>query len=148
MVFVILSLMAQEPKKNDDNTTVLPFLKVETIGVSPFDEKEKIFYKKSAGDKIVKEFKESPVYIVKYEKVGNNTISKFEQIGIASCVFFTDNNWIAASISLKSQIPDGYVLRAHTVAKKNEIIDKTLEVSDASIIQFYLKPKENSVIFK
>jgi hypothetical protein len=149
MLFLIFTLFCQDVKKADDNTTVLPFLKVETIGVSPFDEREKIFYKKSAGDKIVKEFKEAPVFILKYEMNGNKTISKFEQVGMASCVFFTQDNWIAASINLKTPIPEGYVLRAHTVAKKNEIkLDRTLEVSDASIIQFYLKPKDESVKFK
>lgn len=149
MLLLITLCFLQDVKKETDNTAVLPFLKVETIGVSPFDEKEKIFYKKSAGDKIVKEFREAPVYIVKYEKQGNKTISKFEQVGMASCVFFTENNWISASVNLKAPLPEGYVLRAHTVAKKNEItLDRTLEVSEASIIQFYLKPKEDSVKFK
>lgn len=152
--FLFLALMNQEPQKKEDSpkqesqNTVMKFMKIESLGVSPFGSDEKIVYTKSAGDKIVKEFKEVPVYMVKYEKKNDKTVSTFSQVGTVSCVFFTEGNWIAASLNSKASIPEGYVLRAHTVAKKNDTRpDKTLEVQDASIVQFYLKPKEMAVSF-
>lgn len=149
MLMIVLMAFAQEPASKDKSSLVMPFMKVETIGVSPINQSEKIIYRKSAGDKIVREFKTTPVFIIKYEKMGDKLISKFNQVGTASCVFFTDNNWLSASIEINDKVPDGYVLRAHTVARKNDIAkDKTLEVQDASIIEFYLKPKELSVDFK
>ena len=150
---LVLAIFSQEPQKEDSQkqdaqNTVMKFMKIETLGVSPFGSDEKIIYTKSAGDKIVKEFREAPVFMVKYEKNKEKTVSSFSQVGTVSCVFFTEGNWIAASINTKTAIPEGYVLRAHTVAKKNGTRpDKTLEVQDASIVQFYLKPKEMAVNF-
>ena len=146
MILILMLSFLQEPK---DMSQIMPFMKVESVGISPYDNTEKILYRKSVGDRLVKEFKSTPVYLVKYEKQGDKTVSKFVQVGTASCVFFTENNWLSASMNIKSEIPEGYVLRAHTVAKKNDIMPyKTLEVQEASIIQFYLKPKDMSVIFK
>ena len=149
MLFFLFLCLGQEVK-TDKTSAVLPFMKIETVGVSPINESEKIFYKRNAADKIMKEFKETPVFIVRYEKKGDKTISRFEQAGIASCVFFTDDNkWLSASIDIKMPIPEGYVLRAHTVSSKNEVnLDRILEVQEASIVQFYLKPVEMAVKFK
>ena len=97
MLFFLFLCLGQEVK-TDKTSAVLPFMKIETVGVSPINESEKIFYKRNAADKIMKEFKETPVFIVRYEKKGDKTISRFEQAGIASCVFFTDDNkWLSAS---------------------------------------------------
>ena len=151
MLFAICALpVLQTENKDNKNNTVLPFMKVETVGISPISQNEKIFYKKNAADKIVREFKETPVYIVRYEQKGEKTTSRFEKYGNASCVFFTDDNkWLSASIDGKGAIPKGYVLRAHTVASKNKLnADNVLEVQEASIIEFYLKPEDLSVNFR
>ena len=149
ILFLAQFILLQDTVKNESTSTVIPFMKVETIGVSPLDESQKIFYKRAAGDKIVREFKQTPVYIITYEKNGDKLTSKLKQVGIASCVFFTENNWLSASIDVKTKIPEGYVLRAHTVAKKNATTpDKILEVHDAEVIEFYLKPADISVKFK
>lgn len=148
ITYLMIAVFCQEIQKDENKNIVMNFLKVETIGTSPFISTDKIIYTKAAGEKIVKEFKETPVFMVKYENKDGKTISNFSQVGTVSCVFMTEGNWIAASLNSKTPIPDGYVLRAHTVAKRNDTRpDKTLEVHDASIVQFYLKPKELAVKF-
>ena len=81
-MFFFLFLCFGQEVKNDKTSAVLPFMKIETIGVSPINESERIFYKRNAADKIMKEFKETPVFIVRYDKKGDKikTVNKTRQL--------------------------------------------------------------------
>jgi hypothetical protein len=147
LLFIALLIVNQDQAKKSEKTSmVMPFMKIETIGVNPVNQDERIFFKKNCAEKIMRDFKQAPVYLVSY--ADNKTT--FEQVGTASCVFMTDDNkWLSASIDIKSLLPKGYVLRAHTASTKNNFKpDKTLEVFEASVIEFYLKPEENAIKFK
>ena len=49
MLFFLFLCLSQQVK-TDKISVVLPFMKIETIGVSPINESEKIFYKRNAAD--------------------------------------------------------------------------------------------------
>lgn len=150
MICILLSFFAisQEASKKDDSSVVLPFIKLDSLGVNPLNRQEKIIFQKNSAERMVKEFKEAPVYIVVYKENENKKIeSKYEQIGMASCVFVSDN-WINASIKVAKPIPQDYVLRARTISNQNRFNNNILEVQSAAIVEFYLKPKETAVEFK
>lgn len=143
---LVFSQDAQGAKKEE--SLVLPFIKLDSLGVNPLNKQEKIIFHKNSAEKMVKEFKEAPVYIVIYKENDNKKIeSKYEQIGTASCVFVSDK-WINASIKTNKPIPQDYVLRARTVSNQNKIINNVLEVESAAVVEFYLKPKEAAIDFK
>ena len=130
------------------DSATLPFIKLDSLGVNPLNNQEKIIFDKICGEKMVREFKETPVYLVSYSKNDKNKIeSKYEQIGTASCVFIT-NQWVTASIKTNKIIPENYVLRARTASNNNKMVNDVLKVQSANIVEFYLKPKEMAVEFK
>ena len=148
MLSLLAILVASQTETVKSETVVLPFIKLDTLGVNPLNTKEKIVFNKDVVEKMTKEFKEAPVYIVTYKEVDKNKIeSKFEQVGTASCVFVSEG-WINASIKIKKPIPNDYVLRARTQSSQNKFRNEILEVQAASVIEFYLKPKEMAVEFK
>jgi hypothetical protein len=150
MFLSICLIFAQIDKveKTTESSVVLPFIKLDSIGTNPLNDTEKIIFKNTCANKLVQEFKPAPVYLVKYRENKEKRIEiLYEQIGVASCIFKADN-WISASVKLKIDVPKDHVLRARTVSAKNSIKDKILEVEQAGIVEFYLKPKETAVEFK
>jgi len=144
MFTLVLALVLGQ---NTDSAT-LPFIKLDSLGVNPLNNQEKIIFDKTCGEKMVREFKETPVYLVSYSKTDKNKIeSKYEQVSTASCVFITDK-WVTASIKTNKSIPENYVLRARTVSNNNKVVNDVLKVQSASIVEFYLKPKDMAVEFK
>ncbi len=130
------------------DSATLPFIKLDSLGVNPLNNQEKIIFDKVCGEKMVREFKETPVYLVSYIKNDKNKIeSKYEQVGTASCVFIT-NQWVTASIKTNKTIPENYVLRARTASNSNKLVNDVLKVQSANIVEFYLKPKDMAVEFK
>ena len=130
------------------SAATLPFIKLDSLGVNPLNRQEKIVFDRACGERMVREFKEAPVYIVSYKKNEKNQVeSKYEQVGTASCVFISDK-WVTASIKTTKSVPEDYVLRARTVSNANKLVDEVLKVQSASIVEFYLKPKDMAVEFK
>lgn len=123
----------------------LPFVKLDTLAINPITA-EKYLYKEGLASKITQSFKECPVYMVFYKDRQEELI----QVGTVSCVFKggPDPKWMSASIKIKKDIPKDYVLRAKFVATESrQGKDAVLEVFDATITEFYLKPKTKASSF-
>jgi len=150
LAFLVLSQDKTELK--NEPSLVLPFLKINSIGSNPLIADEKIIFKEGVTNKLTREFKTAPVYIVRSTVKPDKIETKYEQIGKATCVFVgdsSDGKWISASLQLNEKIPENYVLRAHTVAKKSKFNKQNvLEVEDATVVEFFLKPKALAVEFK
>ena len=124
----------------------LPFVKLDTVAINPLTA-EKYLYKEGISTKITQTFKECPVYMVFYKGRQEELI----QIGTVSCVFKggPDPKWMSASLKISKEIPNDYVLRAKFVATESrQGKDAVLEVSDATITEFYLKPKTKASTFE
>jgi hypothetical protein len=152
LIFIMALFFDQDiqsvTKKEKEESIVLPFIKLEAIGTNPLNKEEKIIFRKNSAEKMVREFKETPVYLVTYKQNNNNKLeSNYEQVGTASCIFISEN-WMTASIKTNKPLPKDYLLRARTVSNQNKIIDNTLEIYSASVIEFYLKPKDTATEFK
>lgn len=123
----------------------LPFVKLDTMAFNPVIG-EKYLYREELASKLTRSFKECPVYYVVYKDKQEQLI----QVGSVSCVFKggPDPKWMSASMKISKQIPRDYVLRAKFVATESKQGKSgVLEVIDANITEFYLKPKEKSTIF-
>jgi len=139
MICFLLAVFSQT------NDVTMPFVKLESLAINPVTA-EKYLYKDNLASKLTHNFKECPVYMVFYKGRQEELI----QIGTVSCVFKggPDPKWMSASIKIKKDIPKNYVLRAKFVATESKQgKDAVLEVSDATITEFYLKPKEKASIF-
>jgi hypothetical protein len=139
LIYILLCL-------SQDKEATMPFVKLETLAINPITA-EKYLYKEGLGAKLTQTFKECPVYMVFYKGRQEELV----QIGTVNCVFKggPDSKWMSASMKIKKDIPKDYVLRAKFVATESKQgKDAVLEVIDASITEFYLKPKEKASIFE
>ena len=110
----MLTLLFAVALAGQSGSATLPFIKLDSVGVNPLNKQEKIVFDKVCGERMVREFKETPVYIVSYQRNDKNQVeSKYEQVGTASCVFISDK-WVTASIKTSKAIPEDYVLRARS----------------------------------
>ena len=124
--------------------STLSFAKIDAVGANPLPPFEKIMYTKSCANKLVQNFQETPVYMV-YIK---DNKEEFVQIGVVSCVYASDK-WLNATVKLKKEIPKDYVLRAKMVATDVDANKKDiLVVKNATITEFYLKPKDKASVFE
>lgn len=124
--------------------TTMQFAKIDSIAANPLPPYEKLMYTKVCANKLVQNFKETPVYIV-YTK---DNKEEFVQVGVATCIYMSDN-WLQATLKLKKDIPKDYVLRAKSVAtdvEPNKI--DVLIIKNATITEFYLKPKNKASVFQ
>ena len=124
----------------------MPFVKLDTLAINPITA-EKYLYKEGLGSKLTQSFKECPVYMVYYKDRQEELV----QIGTVSCVFKggPDPQWMSASLKISKDIPANYVLIAKFVATESrQGKDAVLEVYDATIIEFYLKPKVKASTFE
>lgn len=139
MIYFLLGLCLNQPAES-----TLSFAKIDAVGTNPLPPHEKIMYTKSCANKLVQNFKETPVYLV-YIKENKE---EFVQIGVVSCVYASDK-WLNATVKLKKEIPKDYVLRAKMVATDVDADKKdVLVVRNASITEFYLKPKDKASVFE
>lgn len=139
MLFCVLGLLL-----NQTSETTMQFAKVDSVATNPLPPYEKLMYTKVCANKLVQNFKETPVYLV-YTKEDKE---EFVQIGVATCIYMSDN-WLQATLKLKKDIPKDYVLRAKSVAtdvEPNKV--DLLIIKNATITEFYLKPKSKASVFQ
>lgn len=139
MFLCVLSLLL-----NQTTEATMQFAKVDTVATNPLPPYEKLMYTKICANKLVQNFKETPVYVV-YNK---DDKEQFVQVGVATCIYMSDG-WLQATLKLKKDIPKDYVLRAKSVAtdvEENKI--DLLIIKNATITEFYLKPKNKASVFQ
>jgi len=140
MLLSILFCFAQQTE------ITLPFVKLDTLAINPITA-EKYLYRDGLGTKVTQNYRECPVYMVFYKDRQEELV----QVGTVSCVFRggPDPKWMSASMKIKKEIPKDYVLRAKFVATESrQGRDAVLEVIDATITEFYLKPKTKASSFE
>lgn len=124
--------------------TTLEFAKIDAVATNPSPPHERLVYTKACAIKMVQNFKEVPVYVV-YIK---DKKEEFVQIGTVNCIY-TNDKWLNATLKIKKEIPKDYVLRAKVVATE---VDPNrydiITIKNATITEFYLKPKNKASVFE
>jgi hypothetical protein len=144
LLIAFLTLCQAKPEAK---SLVMPFIKVEAVGYNPANPEEQILFEKPCAEKMMREFKRTPVYIVKESVKGRKVEITREEVGVASCIFLGDN-WLSASVELTKPLPPNHVLRARTSSSKNKMRDATLIVQEASVVEFHIKEEKSATMFK
>lgn len=142
-----LLLMCQSGKVDQ---VVLPFIKADSIGFNPLNPDERIIYKRSAVDKMTREFRKTPVVLVTQtdSRDGKKATVEYKKVGEVSCVFVGPDQWISGSVDLSAKLPKNFVMRARTVSGKNSFKDGILVVDEAEILEFQIKEEKTATRFK
>jgi hypothetical protein len=146
MFFCLLLAFSQNPAI----TVSMPFIKADTVCKNRQNESDQTVFTANCLDKMAKNYKPAKVYYAMYNSDGTEELIP---LGYASCVYLTKDQ-IFARCELEVKPPKDikeYVLNAKTSARKGEYYINTacvVEISNADIKLFVLRPKEKAIVFE
>lgn len=128
----------------------LPFIKADTVCQNKQNEGDRTLFTYTCLKRMVANYKPVKVYYATYD---SDNKEKLNECGEASCVYLSKEQ-IVARIELDKKLPqmiEKYVLNAKTYSVKGDFYVNTsciVEISNAEIKSFVLRPKEKAIMFE